>query len=438
MKKILRFTGAIAIACFAVGCVGKTDEAGTAENENPTKIPADSESRPKKQWREIAKLTGSDTSESARFGFGVDLDGNLAIIGAPFHGEENRKDIGAAYLFEHDRERPRPWVETQKILPSDAAAGDQFGLSVAISQDTLLIGSPGSDVRGTDSGAAYIYEREQSGKWKMAANLTPSDVRTRAWFGYRLDLSGDTAVVGVWRTRANFGSAYVFERNAGGENQWGEVRRLVANDPRPNDQFGRFLSIDGETIVVGAIQYGSAGPGKAYIFQRNHGGENHWGLVKKLVAEDAAADDQFGHGVSISQDTIVVGNYHHDSHGGDTGAAYVFRKEQGGPNAWGLVKKLTASDAKSISGFGRDVSIHDDIIVAGTPGKKSGACYVFQRNQGGVNEWGEVVKLVGSGASIGDGNELWVASDSEFVMVSAPYNDDRGPNAGCVYVFGLR
>ncbi|MCA9072063.1 MAG: FG-GAP repeat protein, partial [Planctomycetaceae bacterium] len=202
-----------------------------------------------------------------------------------------------------------------------------------------------------------------------------------------------------------------------------------------------FLSIDGDTIVVGAIQYNSTGPGKVLIYERNRGGENNWGLVKKLVAEDSDVDDKFGHGVSISGNTLVVGDESHDSHGINAGAAYVFQKDNGGPNAWGLVKKLTRSDAKSYLNFARDVSIYGDILVAGAPAKRSpesGACYVFQRNKRDPTQWEEVVKLVGSDAAIGDGFELWVANDSDLILVSAPSDDDRGSDAGCVYIFERR
>ena len=113
-------------------------------------------------------------------------------------------------------------------------------------------------------------------------------------------------VVGAYTKNSNTGAAYIFERNQGGAENWGQVQKLTASDAAVNDQFGRSVAIDVDTVVVGAWLKNS-NAGAAYIFERNQGGAENWGQVKKLTASDAAAGDDFGSSVSINADTVVVG-----------------------------------------------------------------------------------------------------------------------------------
>ncbi len=324
----------------------------------------------------------------------------------------------------------------RKLQASDGYLEDHFGTSVAISGDTIVVGSHGNDARQTDSGAAYIFERDSggAGNWGEVQKLIASDASPGDWFGACVDVDGDTAIVGAWRVGANNGAVYVFDRNQGGGNNWGEVKKLVAGDAEPNDQFGRDLAIDGNTIVVGAFQYGLAGPGKAYVFQRNVGGPNNWGQVVKITDSDAELGDAFGHGVAISGDTAVIGDPSR------LGTAYVFSRNRGGPDHWGLVEKLTASDARDGGKFGWSIDIHRDKIVVGAeiwrmPDSAPG--YVFERENGGPDNWGESAKLLGSGANTGDGQQLAVGVDAGIIVVSAPHDDDKGADSGSVYVFRL-
>lgn len=268
--------------------------------------------------------------------------------------------------------------------------------------------------------------------------MSASDGSPSNWFGYRLDLDGDTLIVGAWRTGANHGAVYVFGRDHGGLNKWGEVKKLVAADHQANDQFGRSAAVDGDTVVVGAYQYGTAGPGKAYIFERNHGGPDNWGLVKKLTANDGAADDNFGGNVAISGNTVVIGNTKHDCAGNNAGAAYIFERNRGGLDNWGLVKKLLASDAVAGDKFGIAVAVDKDRVVVGAEAlarPESGTAYAFERNRDGPGNWGELAKLHGAGVSTGDGKVLAIAMHEDTVIVSAPYEDDQGIDSGSAHLF---
>ncbi len=120
-----------------------------------------------------------------------------------------------------------------------------------------------------------------------------------------------------------------------------EVKKLIASDAQAGDNFGFSVAVSGDTAVVGAPFEGSRA-GAAYVFQRDQGGAGNWGEVKKLTASDAEAGDRFGVSAAVSGDTAVVGAR---SEGSEAGAAYVFHRDEGGANNWGEVKKLTASDA---------------------------------------------------------------------------------------------
>jgi len=201
------------------------------------------------------------------------------------------------------------------------------------------------------------------------------------FFGKSASISGDTITVGAHLATVG-GSVYVFDRNQGGANNWGEVAKLKADDGAGGDFFGLSASISGDTITVGASSDDNAGgtnSGSAYVFDRNQEGINNWGQVKKLTASDAAASDQFGGSVSISGDTITVGAQFDDIVGIGEGSAYVFKRNQEGINNWGELIKLTASDAANVDLFGTSVSISGDTVVVGADNNESstGSAYVF-------------------------------------------------------------
>ncbi|MBI1877004.1 MAG: FG-GAP repeat protein, partial [Chloroflexi bacterium] len=202
-------------------------------------------------------------------------------------------------------------TETKKITASNGAAFHQFGLAVSVSGDTAVVGA-NQDAGGP--GAAYIYERNQGGlnNWGQTKIITASDGAFNDQFGISVAISGDTIVVGAWRDNSDQGAAYIFDRNQGGANNWGQVKKLLASDGVASDQFGIFVAISGNTVVVGASG-DDALKGAAYVFDRNQGGANNWGQVKKLLASDGVASDGFGNSVAISGDTTVVGAHFDNS-----------------------------------------------------------------------------------------------------------------------------
>jgi hypothetical protein len=331
-------------------------------------------------WIEVAKLTASDAAGGDRFGWSVAISGDRAIVGAPFNGDgADAINVGSAYVFERDAGGPDAWDQVASLNAGDAAAGDFFGSSVAISGDRAVVGAPGDD----SSGSAYLFERDAGGGWHAAGKLRASDAAAADAFGGSVAIGVDTVVAGAWGDDNQQGAAYVFERDAG-SGSWNQVDKLIASDAAAGDLFGTSVALSGDIVVVGANlndHDGGANAGAAYIFGRNGGPPVAWDEVTRLTASDAGPGDLFGRSVAISGDRALVGATGDDS---NSGSAYLFERDTGGTGAWSEEGKVTASDAAALDLFGASVGISGDAVIVGAHGDThaggtgAGSAYVFQ------------------------------------------------------------
>jgi hypothetical protein len=212
------------------------------------------------------------------------------------------------------------YLET-KLTASDAAEGDWFGGSVGIDGDTVIVGA----IRVNDLGSAYLYDAITGNE---LAKLTATEALGGDDFGISVAISGDVGIVGTGDFEEHpgyrgFGAAYLFGRNQGGNDNWGEIVKLTASDASADDYFGEAVAISGDTVIAGAIGYDDDGSlsGSGYIFERNHGGPDNWGEVLELTASDASGDDIFGYSVGISHNVVVMGAFGDDN---GRGSAYLF------------------------------------------------------------------------------------------------------------------
>ena len=215
------------------------------------------------------------------------------------------------------------------------------GGTVAMTTDGGFTYTPPADFLGADSFSYTVtgvggqstalvqVTVEQVPSFLEIQKRLASDAEAGDTLGDSVSISGDYAIVGATRENSWRGAAYVYHRNEGGADMWGVVAKLTASDAEDFDEFGCSVSISGDYAIVGARVEGSGGSyaGAAYVYHRNEGGEDMWGEVTKLTASDAEADDKFGSAVSISGDYAIVGAYVEDSGGGDAGAVYVLQKE---------------------------------------------------------------------------------------------------------------
>ncbi len=378
---------------------------------------------------ELVKLTASDGTPAALFGNSVDVSRDTAVIGAPnLHGHPG---VGAAYVFTRAGDT---WIEQAKLTPSDGGPGDRFGWSVAISGDTIVVSSLWDDVGiNPDQGSAYVFTRT-AGTWTEQAKLTASDGVRLANFGFSVGVSGDDVVVGAARSFledagvAAPGSAYVFTRTGG---TWTQQEKLTASDGFVGDGFGGSVALDGDTAVVGA----SGGQGSAYVFSRTGG---TWTQVKKLTASDGATDDAFGFWVAVSGKSVVVGAMGADVTFTNQGAAYVFTRTGG---TWTQQHKLIASDGAEEDAFGRSVAASGDTVVVGAQfdevgpnnNKDQGSAYVFKRTRG---TWSEQVKLTAEDGTSDDLFGVSVGMSGDTAVVGASFAEVGAKLAqGAAYVW---
>ena len=324
------------------------------------------------------------------------------------------------------------WVEQQKLVPSDGADKDLFGRSVAISGDSILVSSLADDDNGIDSGSAYVFVNN-GGIWVEQQKLLPSDGAQGDQAGWSVDIDGDTALIGVWLDGDNgqfSGSAYVFQRNAG---IWSEQQKLLPSDGATEERFGIAVSLSGDTALISAMIDDDLGAesGSAYIFQRNG---QVWSEQQKLFASDGTAGDRYGISVSIDANTALIGSFHDDDLGADSGSTYVYVNNAG---TWSEVQKLVPIDGAAGEEFGYSVSISGDTALIGAfsdddKGIASGSAYVYRHNNG---TWVEEQKLVPDDISAGDQFGVSVAVGGLFAISGAWWSDGAGVNSGSVYIY---
>ncbi len=457
-------------------------------------------------------LKQSSTHDGSELGYDVAIDGDTIVVGAPresggatgVDGDEAPSDSaeasGAVYVFVR---RGATWVQQAYLKASNARRHASFGTSVAISGDTIVVGSPGesSAATGIDgdqgstaapwSGAAYVFVRT-GGVWTQQAYVKASNTDASDQFGFSVAISGETIVVGAVTEAsdatgvdgdqsrnvfAQSGAAYAFGRRG---TTWAQEAYLKASNTASDSQFGWSVAIDGDVIVVGSPLEsstavgvnGDAGvevamySGAAYVFRRGGG---HWAQEAYLKASNTHAGDDFGWSVAISGDTIAVGGHNED--GGatgangdptrddvlDSGAVYVFSRDVG---VWAQEAYLKASNTGSDDRFGCSIALSGDTLVVGAwredsaarlvdgdgasdASTDSGAAYAFVRSDEG---WSQAAYLKAPNAGDGDAAGWSVAVSGTVIVIGARGEDgsatgvdgtdtDSASQSGAAYTF---
>lgn len=388
------------------------------------------------------------------------------------------------------------------VKASNTGAGDDFGVSVAVSGDTLVVGADAEDSgssgnqadnSASSSGAVYVYVRS-GGAWTQQAYLKASNIGASDQFGYAVAISGDTLVVGAPgesssatgvngnqsdNSAGSSGAVYVFVR---GGTVWSQQAYLKASNTGSGDLFGLSVSLSGEILVVGAPGESSSttgvngnqaddsasGAGAAYVFVRSG---SAWSQEAYIKASNTDGLDGFGHAVSVSVDTVVVGAFEESSNANGvngnqadnslirSGAAYAFVRT--GTN-WNQQAYLKASNPGLDYQFGFAVAVAADTLVVGSlfeasnatgvngnqssnSAPDSGAAYIFARSG---STWSQQAYLKASNTEISDVFGICVAASSERVVVGASqesssatgFNGNQADNSaggsGAAYVFG--
>ncbi len=382
-------------------------------------------------WSRQAKLVAADGAQDDRFGSSVALSGDTAVVGAP-NADIASANQGAAYVFTR---AAGMWTQEAKLVASDGVAGDLFGASVAVEGDQALVGASMSPT--TAAGAAYVYTRSAT-TWSQRAKLAQAVGGIGDQFGMTVALSGDTALVGAQSVDVtaggNQGRAFVF-RGAGAA--WSEEAQLTAGDVAANDNFGRSVALSGDTALVGApnADVTTSNRGAAYVFVRSG---TAWSQQQKLVASDGDANDNFGASVALLQDTALVGAPGADAPTSGQGMAYAYTRSG---TSWTQQAGWTApaADIQTSGDYGRVVALATDMALIGSPlldgpggGTNHGAAFV--RTRSGVT-WSDEAKLT-AGLSAAGSFFGSVALSADTAVVGATYEDLNSiDNAGGAHVF---
>ncbi len=440
-----------------------------------------------------AYLSASNYQGNDDFGRSISASGDTVVVGAELedgaatgvNGNQSgngANDSGAAYVFVRTESG---WSQQAYLKASNTGPADEFGFSVSISGDTIVVGAPGEDSSATgvngnqsdesapNSGAVYVFVRNGD-VWSQEAYLKASNTGTGDWFGWSVSICEDTIVVGASsedssatgvggdqsdNVQSHSGAAYVFVRSG---TTWNQEAYLKASTSHALASFGTSVSISDDTVVCGAPH--QFGAGAAFVYVRDGG---IWSPEAYLKASNVGGDDYFGTSVSISGDLLVVGAPGEDSDSTgvngdqnnedslDAGAAYVFGRN--GTN-WSQQAYLKASNTEPSASelykeyFGSSVAISGEIVVVGAPledsaavgvngnqaddsAQKSGAAYLFVRSQ---TEWTQWAYLKASNTGAGDqfGTSVTIAGDT--VAVGAIYEDKTlANNSGAAYVYTL-
>lgn len=415
-----------------------------------------------------------------------------------------KKQSGSAYIFERG---PDGWAQTAYIKASNSGRGDNFGGSVDIDGDLAVVGAPYEESRGTGvngfqnfdgngpRGAAYLFRRALDGSWSQEAYLKPKKSDKGDEFGGSVAVSGNRVAIGSTgdgsssagvngdpydNSLPDSGAVYVFEQHNG---QWRHAAFIKASNPDAGDIFGAGVAMDGDTIVVGAAfedsgangvngnqaDNGASNSGAAYVFR---GSGLNWTQEAYIKASNTGAEDGFGRGIDIDGDRLVVAARGEDSQasgvdgdqGDDSlfsaGAVYVFVRSG---TSWSQEAYLKASNPDSQDAFGTSVAIDGDRVAVGASGESSdsrgingdeannsasraGAAYIFERTGGA---WGQSAYLKASNAETFDrfGASSAVAGDLVLVGASSEEGNSPGVNGlqqsnavgtgGAVYAFDL-
>ena len=354
---------------------------------------------------------------------------------------------GKLYIFERNQGGTDNWGLFKSLSNTLEASDYYFGSVAALDGDTLVVGSYGYD---DFHGAIFIFERDSGGtnNWGLVKAIDgrtlSGDPAFYGSFGKSVAINGDTIVAGATFAYAT-GGAHIFERNQGGVNNWGQV--TVINDPYPGSPytaFGETVAIEGDTVIVSAASEdydGYNSPGAVYVYERDQGGIDNWGPVGRLTGY-LNHGVEFGTSVAIEGSTLVIGEpgFGYGSNP-DFGAALVFKRNLSSPNHWEEVTRLFDPMAGFNELFGASLDIENDYIIVGGPGDSAvstpppGVVVVFERHEGGLENWGNTARIVDPGGISKDYFGSQVSISNQLITMGVRGDDDFGSNAGAVHVY---
>ena len=405
-------------------------------------------------FTEQQKLMASDAAAEDNFGSAVGIDGHTIVVGAPQANLGIATDTGAVYVFTRDPAvANNPWTQQQKLTAVDAATNDFLGFSVHVEGHTLLAGAPGKNAGTANAaGAAYVFTRDPDDlavPWTQQQKLSAAVAAAEDQFGSSVSLYGNTIVVGAplvnLATVFDAGAVYVFTRDQSTFlNPWVQRQKLIATNPGAGDQLGASVSIDANTLLAGAPQAdfaGSFNSGEVYIFTRSSASAN-FSQKQILRARIAGSESQFGLSVWVDGATALIGAPGTRSFTAtDAGAAYLFVREALSGD-WRQQQEFAGSNPAALAEFGAAVGLDAATAIIGSAKRNqatstaAGAAFAFVLEPLSVERLQETDVLTAAGAAANDrfGSAVGLGGDTS--LIGIPDADPAGDaDAGEVSVF---
>ena len=301
-------------------------------------------------WSQRQKVAPVSGSSWEKFGQSVALAGNYAIIGAwgdNFNGESS----GSAYVFYNNGSN---WQEMQKLTPSDGAGWSKFGYSVSLSGNSAIVGAPGDDTGAGSAGSSYVYYFDGT-SWSLEQKLVATDGAGWDKFGESVSIFNDSLVVGAPGDDdkgSSSGSSYIYYFDGTG---WVLEQKINADDGAAADYFGQSVSISGDSVIIGASGDDDKGVSSGAVYIYNFDGTS-WSLAQKMVSIDGESSDYQGQSVFISGDYALCGSLGDDDKGESSGSVTLFADFNPNNTLQGDQNEDSDVDGLDVSSFALQVS----------------------------------------------------------------------------------
>ena len=398
-------------------------------------------------WKEDNFFQSDEASSYSYFGNTiVESDGVLVVTGSFSPTGSPADQCAALYIYYRNTEGT-DWVFVKK-LHADCNNPNGYGSSIDLDGSILVVGVHGDDTAGENAGAVYIYYRDQGGvnNWGLVKVLTNPDETYTTGFGRTVTLSGTTLAVSNVYTNS-YGLVYVFEKDVGGQDNWGLVKQLERSEQEDRDSFGLDMNMSGDYLAVGAHEHGYY-EGAVYIFKRNQGGANNWGEVKRIVPSNLTDRYWFGYELSINNGILAVKCLDRRNVNNIIGSVCIFLKDQGGADNWGEVDMVYCPEvdpnSENCDVFGRTIELEDGILAVSDEFNsdyfmRNGALYIFRKQDQAGSAWQYERKLHVSNPGEYEyfPRAIAISGNTIFAGDPAKPSPEDNPNryAGYVYVY---
>lgn len=355
-------------------------------------------------WDEV----DSDNKDS-NYGYSVDISNYYAVIGYP---SENKVNV-----IQKDEGGIDNWGNINSSLQSnDIEPGDDFGESVAICDNYIIVGAPKKE-----NGSAYLFEIDDNDYITQIKKMAPLS-SGNAYFGISVAMTNNYIAIGATGEDVNAGSVYIYYKE---DDEWKFIQRITSSDRMNNDNFGNSIGIYSYLLVVGAEEkhYNDIiDSGGAYVYKLSS--DEKWYEVKKinppLVDGDDFEDSNFGHSVAINEDFVIIGASQLNS---GEGGAFIYSRLQN----WNLINKVDIDNSTTEAEIGTSVAVEGSYFAIGAINEEKGALWLLKRiiPQLKVSQGFEVYDSIPSKASLylnRIGNNLsnsWILRNDNDVVIDA-------------------